>query len=191
MTLEPTWSVLALAVALASGGCGPKSEASSASIGDDSQSASASGDTGSGTLTDLTSSSGSSSGTASGSTGSIEDPEAYCGQFDTAETCSFWDLDQGVFCEWMEVLPASLEDGACVVGSPIGRCFALTGATTAGGCAPPEGCDGDPFFLEVDGTVAVYTMCGGSGPFGGEPCTDLGEGEFEPPECGCLCGGER
>ena len=128
-------------------------------------------------------------GTATGTeaTGPIDDAEAFCAQFTEPSDCTFIDDAQGVYCSWTEVTPVTVEAGACMLGEPVGSCEAQTGNTTAAGCGPPPGCDGEPFYLDHGGEIRVFLQCGGSGPLDAQPCTYIEPGVFEPPECGCLC----
>ena len=150
---------------------------------------SAGGSTSMGGSTATTSSSttsSTSSGSAS-STTAIDDPEAFCAQFASREDCGFTDEAQGVYCSWYEITPVTLDQNACVLGTPVGSCYAASGNTTDPGCAPPPGCDGQPHYLELDGQIGVFSLCGGSGPTDGQPCTYVEPGVFDPPECGCIC----
>jgi hypothetical protein len=127
------------------------------------------------------------SGSTSATAGPIDDPEAFCAQFTEAQRCEYIDEAARVFCAWVTVTPVTIVAAACELGEQIGSCLAVTGATTAAGCIPPPGCDGEPWFREVDGEVRVTLQCGGSPPVGYEVCTYVEPGVFEPAECACVC----
>jgi len=175
---------VAMVVRLAA--CGPSvepegpaasTETSAAEISSADTTSSSSSSTSASSSTSDTSSSGASTGPV--------DPETYCAQFIEPRACL--GNEREVYCDWVEATPVTLAEGSCTLADPIGECLAINGNTTVGGCFPPEGCPSEPFFTEVDGQVRVIVQCGGSLPFGYEPCTYVEPGVFEPPECGCIC----
>jgi len=138
---------------------------------------------------DSNSDSGSGSPTTSSSDSGPLDPDAYCAQFATQETCTWTDED-GPYCTWEAVVPVSMENGACLVDEPQWSCQAMTGATSAAGCGQqPDGCTSDLFYARVGDRVEVSEQCGGSPIVGFEPCTYIEPGVYDPPECGCVCTG--
>ncbi len=138
------------------------------------------------TSTATSTASGSASATST-STGPIDDVEAFCAMRASPDDCSYFDEEAGVYCAWWPVTPVTLSGGTCELAEPVGACLAMTGGTTSAGCIPPPGCEGEPWFRVVDGTVNVSMQCGGSAPIGYEPCTWVEPGVFDPVECGCLC----
>lgn len=129
-----------------------------------------------------------STGVGLGTTGALEDPEAYCAQFESADACTHEDED-GPFCEWVGVRPVQLEAGECRVEEPVFACRPMTGGTTAGGCAPqPDGC-AEVFFRRTASGMEIFEKCGGSSVVDFEPCTYVAPFEYEPAECGCVCPG--
>jgi hypothetical protein len=122
-------------------------------------------------------------------TGAMVDPEEVCGQITDIKECAFYEDEHGreIYCDWVTPTTVTLDGSTCVLDEAEGSCLAVTGATTAAGCAPTPGCDGEPYYREVDGEVRVLMQCGGSPPVGYEPCTYVEPGVFEPAECGCLC----
>ncbi len=137
-----------------------------------------------------------STGDTNGSTGSTPetsgapaDPEAFCAVFADLDSCSAADLAGPGICQWVTITVAALEDDACVFGEEFGACVPTEGDATDPGCAVPEGCDLNPAYRVVDGQFQLTGECGTS-YLGFEPCTWTGvDGEFDPPECGCLCEG--
>jgi|GEM_PF-2141773 len=113
-------------------------------------------------------------------------PEEFCAQFERND-CGSFDGGEESFCGWVEITPVSIEADACVLGDVVGRCVPVDGNSTADGCGPPAGCEGEPFQIDLDGQLGAFFQCGGSAPIGSSPCTYVEPGVFEPAECGCIC----